>query len=122
MKLQSIFFTAVLLFSISAPSSFAAKNCKKGQPCGNACISNEDVCHIPTAGSARVAPATSSTHGIKTEAMPAETAKESPPAAAIAPAVPGDATVSKSAKVKNCKKGKPCGNGCIPMKATCHAG
>ena len=122
MKIQSLICSVFLIFAASTHSSFAAKNCVKGQPCGNACISNEDVCHIPTPGNAHVAPATTSTHESKAEKMPAETAKEKKVETTTAPAVPGDATVTKTVKVKNCKKGKPCGNGCIPMKATCHAG
>ncbi len=35
--------------SSSAMASMAAhpKNCKKGKPCGNTCISVKDVCHKP---------------------------------------------------------------------------
>lgn len=36
----------LLLFSVAfAPNYALAKNCKKGQPCGNSCISWKKTCH-----------------------------------------------------------------------------
>ena len=85
-------------FSVSSIAS--AKNCVKGKACGNACIAKNDVCHKGEASAPAAAPAA----GIPAAApAPAETA----PVAAKAP--------------KECKKGKPCGNTCIPQKAVCHS-
>ena len=92
MKLYVIALALTGLISIDA----RARNCHKGKPCGNSCISKNDVCH-KNAGSASIsseAPAPSN-----------EAAPEAP---------------ASSGRVKDCKKGKRCGDTCIPMKATCH--
>jgi hypothetical protein len=43
------FKSACICFSIIAAcflgNSVEARNCKKGKPCGNSCISKNDVCH-----------------------------------------------------------------------------
>jgi hypothetical protein len=42
-------FVAASMCKTAAPEATAAKapkNCKKGKPCGNTCISMKDTCHI----------------------------------------------------------------------------
>jgi hypothetical protein len=68
-----IFRCALLaLLSLAAPLE-AQKNCKKGIPCGNMCISAKNVCHIgPTAASeAKPAPrAAMSTLAVRDDGAP----------------------------------------------------
>ena len=122
MNLSAIFCAFLIALSIgTAPPALAAKNCKKGKPCGNACISKEDVCHKPTLGEA------TEVHGA------APTTADEPAAAHInavtapsadAPTAQSEATqanIATTGKVTICKKGKPCGSSCIAEKATCHA-
>ncbi|MBC7385517.1 MAG: hypothetical protein H7301_05040 [Cryobacterium sp.] len=101
MNIRSVLSALIVTFALaSAPAALAAKHCSKGKPCGNACISKDDVCH-------------------KGETS-ATTSEAAAPAAAtgavVAPSV--DAT---TARKKECKHGKACGNSCISEKATCHA-
>ena len=86
--LAIIFFTTTLMM----PGLAEARNCKKGKPCGNSCISKNDVCHK---------------NGGTSEAV-SETPVSAAPAA--------EAT---SHAAKHCKKGKACGNSCIPKDAVC---
>jgi hypothetical protein len=106
MKISTIFTTLVLALSLGMTTTAFAKNCKKGKPCGNACIAKKDVCHKP-AGNAEAAPA--ATADAAAMAAPAATTEAAPAATASAE------------KTKVCKKGKPCGNSCISEKAVCHA-
>ena len=94
----SNFFQADLAF---------AKNCKKGKPCGNACISKEDVCHKESGGSAVAAPG------------PAPTTSTNAPST-TSPTANVTTTTENPTNAKVCKKGKPCGNSCISEKAVCH--
>jgi hypothetical protein len=84
-----------------------ARNCVKGKPCGNSCIAKNDVCH-KTEGATTAKEETPAKPETKTEAAPSKEAAAEP------------AKEEKSKKAKNCKKGKPCGDSCIPEKATCH--
>ncbi len=81
------------------------------------------------------APAAETVAPAKPMATPLATkASEAPAPAAMVSPVPAEATPSaaaksaeatpaapaaKPAKTKQCKKGKPCGKGCIPANATC---
>ena len=98
MKIRALLLTILLAVSFGMSNDVFARNCKKGKPCGNSCISKNDVCHKESGA----APAES------TAAAPAESPAQAPSEAA-------------ATKVKHCKKGKPCGNSCISEKATCNA-
>ncbi|MFQ2818895.1 MULTISPECIES: SH3 domain-containing protein [Aeromonas] len=56
---ERIFLLLSLLILLISPAH--AKNCKKGQPCGNSCISWSKTCRINTYSHQLVAPSTSST-------------------------------------------------------------
>jgi hypothetical protein len=86
-----------LTMALCFVSTAEARNCKKGKPCGNSCIAKNDVCHKTETSSMSEAPASA------------------PAAAAPAPMTAAEPSV----KVKNCKKGKACGNSCIPKDAVC---
>jgi nucleoid-associated protein YgaU len=119
MKISTIFTTLVLALSLGMTTTAFAKNCKKGKPCGNACIAKEDVCHKPT-GTAEAAPAATADAAAAASVAPAA----APAAAMAAPAATTEAAPAAAAsaeKTKVCKKGKPCGNSCISEKAVCHA-
>ena len=45
MQIKKLIVIAMLAV---VPSIASAKRCKKGQPCGNSCISWSKTCHIPT--------------------------------------------------------------------------
>ncbi|MBC7396541.1 MAG: hypothetical protein H7333_03780 [Bdellovibrionales bacterium] len=119
MKIKTVLISSFFVFAMALTSLDAqalVRHCSKGQPCGNSCISKNDICHITNIGNAQSAPAAS---GIETKTTAPASPAAAAPAATAAPvsaAVPANAT-----KTKNCKKGKPCGNSCIAEKAVCHA-
>lgn len=49
-----------LLVALALPAEGLAQNCRKGKPCGNACIARDKVCHVGQ-GTARWAPGADST-------------------------------------------------------------
>jgi hypothetical protein len=89
---------ALCLFVFGSMSE--ARNCKKGKPCGNSCISKNDVCHKDETSS-KAAAAPMATEPAKSEPVKSEPAASEP-------------------KAKHCAKGKPCGNSCIAADAVCH--
>ena len=113
-----------------------ARNCVKGKPCGNSCIAKNDVCHKEGGASTaapvgQVPPAMAPRPSAATSNQP--TGPAAAPAPAVAPAAPvaapamppaaaaaGSGEPNQVGKVKTCKKGKPCGNSCIPKDAECH--
>jgi hypothetical protein len=109
--MKSIASTFALICLVTSSSLFAlsaeARNCTKGKPCGNSCISQKDVCHIKGGDSATNAPK--------------ETKKEAAQEPAGNTSAATASSTDQAKKPKDCKKGKPCGNGCISAKATCHA-
>jgi hypothetical protein len=104
----SYVLTALVTLTIGY-SAADARNCKKGKPCGNSCIAQNDVCHKEQTTSTMAAPEAKQTQA------PAAAPAAPAPAAAAAPAT------APAAKAKNCAKGKPCGNSCIPKDAVCHS-
>ena len=72
--MRSVF--AVLCLIVTLPVSLEAqKNCKKGKPCGNSCISVDKVCRIESSPTpAYVAPQSVAPAGSR--AVPAENTKD----------------------------------------------
>jgi hypothetical protein len=100
-------FLLLLCLTFAFSNVSEARNCVKGKACGNSCIAKNDVCH-KGAGDQKPTPA----------AEPAAAAAA--PVAAKEPAK--EVKAEKAAPTaKNCKKGKACGNTCIPKDAVCHA-
>ena len=108
-KLFSAVVAMVLCFLVLG-SNADARDCKKGKPCGNSCISKNDVCHKDETTS-KMAPTAQ-----EPASAPAATPRSEAPAAAPVAAE----AKSAATKEKSCKKGKPCGNSCIPKDAVCH--
>jgi len=52
MRLSFRWFLVLLLLAVSSSAS-AQKNCKKGIPCGNGCISAKKTCHIAQSNAPR---------------------------------------------------------------------
>ena len=112
---------AALLFSFHAE----ARNCKKGKPCGNSCISQNDVCHktggaSTTSGPSATTPAQSSVPDVPKSDAPASQTKTDSGAMTGATHLRSD-SAPNTAKAKNCKKGKACGSSCISKDAVCHS-
>ncbi len=93
------FYLFVMCTMIGFSGWAGPKHCSKGKPCGNACISKNDVCHKDQTSA--VSEPTSAP-----QAMSSET--------------PSANKIEKTVKAKNCKKGKACGDTCIPKEAECH--
>ena len=93
-----------------------AKNCKKGKPCGNSCIAQNDVCH-KEAGAVPVAtrpPVHEVAPQAQAQPLPVATPRQAP--VTQTSSTPSLQTLPGQ---KTCKKGKPCGGTCIPKKAEC---
>ena len=115
-NMNSKFFSAVaamVLCFFVLGSTANARDCKKGKPCGNSCISKNDVCHKEETSSKMAAPTAQ-----EPASAPAATPKSE--AAAAAPVAAEQKSAAAPAKEKSCKKGKPCGSSCIPKDAVCH--
>jgi hypothetical protein len=105
LKTKFVTLTALATFALTGmPAS--AKNCNKGKPCGDTCISQNDTCHIGSSGTSTNSPAS--------EARVPQSASDR---------INGVAKTANNvtANGKVCKTGKPCGNSCISMSATCHS-
>jgi hypothetical protein len=46
MNARTLFTTLVLALSLGISGTAFAKNCKKGKPCGNACIAETATCTV----------------------------------------------------------------------------
>jgi hypothetical protein len=115
-----------------------AKNCTKGKPCGDGCISQEDVCHVgetnatsggavgkwlrrhtgkkaePAAERDTAAAATERSSRKHRKSMLPETAKDEPRMTRKSRSARADTSA------RHCKLGKSCGTSCIPKNAVCH--
>lgn len=58
MKMDTFFRFVMVSFLVMSAGISHAKNCSKGQPCGNSCISWSDTCHIGTPPAATKYPPT----------------------------------------------------------------
>ena len=96
-------FTLSLLLVACIGVNADARNCSKGKPCGNSCISKNDVCHKDS-----TATASEKVKSVMNPTVPEAPANQ-----------PVEATQKTFAKAKNCSKGKSCGNSCIPKDAVC---
>ncbi len=126
LKLKIVLGVLSIVFLFTSGQA-EARNCKKGKPCGNSCISQKDVCHkgagdSTTSAEAPVVQAQRPDSVAPVAAPPAA----APPVAAPAAAAPVDSTPASQSpnpsmkNAKNCKAGKACGNTCIPKDAVCH--
>ena len=85
MPLTALFSAAIVAVTLSWPSLVEAqRNCSKGKPCGNSCISRDKVCRIGVEASepaaASVAAPSSSTPAVQNVVSP-DQASDPPPAA-----------------------------------------
>jgi hypothetical protein len=86
--------SATLLALGGAVPAEAQRNCRKGIPCGNSCISASKVCRV---GGPSAAPA----------------------AAPLYPAAPTRAASSSPETQRTCRSGIPCGRSCISATKVC---
>ena len=123
-SVEVVLFSTLIIFCLMLLAPRAqAKNCLKGKPCGNSCISMNDVCHVG-AGSASTALDTRRTEGptlgqrIKENLRGA--ARETRGAARSPASDRPLFGTTAGTRTRQCKTGKACGNSCIALTATCH--